>query len=84
MNTWKLACAVFAFAAAGCATQTGDGMPGHSVASCSDPTPDGAVIATCQTGVSAETRQTVASDRCIGGVLPRDTRLGSINRSTLC
>ena len=83
MNTWKHMLAVFVMATAGCGTQTG-GMGTQTVATCTDPTPDGAVIATCETGVSAATRQTVASDRCIGGVLPRDTRFGSLSRSTLC
>jgi hypothetical protein len=84
MNTWKPMLAVFVMATAGCATQTGDGMRAQTAASCSDPIPDGAIIPTCETGVSAATRRTVASDRCIGGVLPRDTGLGSLNRSTLC
>ena len=83
MSRWKYSLAILALAAAGCATQSGETVHTQA-ASCSDPLPDGAVIATCDTGVSAATRQTVASDRCIGGVLPRDTRLGSLNRSTLC
>ncbi len=81
-NSWKIAVVVLSLAAGGCATSTAE--TNLAQGACSDPIPDGAVITTCTTGVSAATRQTVASDRCIGAVAPRESRQGSINRSTLC
>lgn len=83
-SSWKFTMIVVTILVAGCATQSEQRTPADIATACTDPIPDGAVIVTCQTGVSAANRQTVARDRCIGGVLPRDTRIGTWNRSTLC
>jgi hypothetical protein len=83
-SSWKFTMTVVTILLGGCAAQSGQRTAADLAAACSDPIPDGAVIVTCQTGVSAATRQTVARDRCIGGVLPSDTGIGTVNRSTLC
>lgn len=83
-STFRCSALALVILVTGCAVHTGHLSRGLTDANCADPTPDGAAIATCAGGVSAQTRQTVATDRCAEVIRRGDSAHGAFSRTVQC